>query len=173
MTDMHPYAAHDLGDVFAGIHDETDEDHTGRERVTPAGSLWYVADVNRYEYPAYSGPNGSHPAGSVCAYTMVCPATGAAITPYAPTTDGAPFAHFRDEMAHFVKVDLPGEAWPTLRRQLEALRDVKDEVHELEDRHADEDTTPEDYEVFYGSVANLLRVARLTTPNTERPDASA
>lgn len=142
MTKCHPYAKHEIGDVFASVRDETDDDHTGRERITPAGSLWHVADINRYEYPAFSGPNGGHPAGSVCAYTLVCPATGAAITPYTPTADGAPFAHSRDEMADFVKINLPGEAWPTLRRQLEALRDVKDAINEVDDRLDNEDRAP-------------------------------
>lgn len=122
------YAKHPIGAVFASVHDETDDDHTGRPRVTPAGSLWEVAAIDRYRY----GATGAHPAGSVCAYTLNCPTSGATIVAYTPIA-GEPFGHHRDEMEGFLPIDLPGQTWPTLRLQLRALCEVKDAIMEAWD----------------------------------------
>lgn len=116
-----PFAKYNVGDLFASTQDEIDDDHTGRVRTTPAGSLWEVASIDRYTYDA----SARAPAGSVCAYTLVCPATGAAITPYTPIA-GETYGHWRDEMEHFIPIDLPGQTWPTLRLQLIALCEIKD-----------------------------------------------
>lgn len=121
-----PFAKYGIGALFASTRDEPDDDHTGRVRITPAGSLWEVRSIDRYVYQD----------GSVCAYTLVCPATGGCITPYTPIA-GEPYGHPRDEMADFLPLDLPGQTWPTLRLQLRALCEVKDAVVETWDDEAD------------------------------------
>lgn len=135
------YAKHPLGALFASTRDETDDDHTGRVRTTPAGSIWEVASIDRYDYAN----------GSVCAYTLVCPATGAAITPYTPI-EGVPYGHPRDEMADFLPIELPGQTWPTLRLQLKALCEVKDAVVETWGENANP-------EVDTDTITNELRKA--------------
>ncbi len=135
------YAKHTVGALFASTRDETDDDHTGRVRTTPAGSIWEVSAIDRYDYAT----------GSVCAYTLHCPATGAVITPYTPI-EGVPYGHPRDEMADFLPIDLPGQTWPTLRLQLKALCEVKDAVVETWEH----DANPE---VDTDTITNELRKA--------------
>ncbi|MFK4047357.1 hypothetical protein ACI2KH_20590 [Roseomonas mucosa] len=38
----------EIGERFVSLSDELDQDENDAERVTPAGSIWEVRDVNRY-----------------------------------------------------------------------------------------------------------------------------
>lgn len=153
-----PYAKHPIGTLFASVRDEIDDDHRGLVRTTPAGSIWEVVSIDRYSYPA----SKNAPAGSVCAYTLACPATGAAITPYT-SIEGEPFGHPRDEMADFILLDLPGQTWPTLRQQLKALCEIKDAVVDAADQE-EADPLDEDADIaaeLTDTVTNELRKAGL------------
>lgn len=147
MTDeTKPFWKYDVGTILASTQDEVDDDHCGRVRTTPAGSLWEVTAIDRYTY----AESPRNPAGSVCAYTLGCPATGGMVVPYAPI-DGEPFGHHRDEMANFIPIDLPGQTWPTLRQQLVALCEIKDAIADAIDQRTE----------AMGTVESELRKAGL------------
>jgi hypothetical protein len=53
-----------IGDQFTSLLDEVDTDENGEERITPAGSLWRIADHNHGD-----------------TWDLVCDETGAWICP--------------------------------------------------------------------------------------------
>jgi len=128
------FAAHPIGALFASLRIELDHDDADRERLTPAGSIWQVKSIKRYEY--------DH--GSVCSYTLGCPATGALITAYTPIP-GVLYGHASDEMAHFLSINLLSQTWLTLllhlragRRAQDAMTDIAAVLKELDDALNDE-----------------------------------
>jgi len=128
------FAAHPIGALFASLQLELDHDGADRERLTPAGAIWQVEGVKRYECDR----------GSACAYTLGCAATGALITAYTPIA-GVPYGHIRDEMADFLPITLPSQTWLTLLRQLragrraqDAMTDIATAMKELDDALNDE-----------------------------------
>lgn len=160
---MTAFHKHEVGDLFASTQDERDDDHEGRVRITPAGSLWEVHSIDRYVYDD----------GTVCAYVLTCPATGAAITPYTPIK-GEPYAHPRDEMADFIPISLPGQTWPALRLQLVALCEIKDAAlqidADLDDERQDggpQPPTGDDYNELHQTVLNELRKAGVLPLNDD------
>lgn len=162
MNPLHPYALYRVGDLFVSTQDETDQDHTGRERTTPAGSIWRVTHIERHKRGA---------AYALCAYHMHAPASGAAIVVYSPIP-GVPYDHPRDEMAAFLPLNLPDQCWLTLRLQLCALREIADALHEMEDERAGQDPNEIDLhglDEFANAVRNQLRMSGIRWAGIDAP----
>lgn len=121
------------GELIYSLDDETDRDHKDRERVTPAGSIWEVTEIewlNDHDQWHYS---------------IVCWANGAWINPY------------DREIHRFEPLsELPTAVRNLLEKQHLALQEIKDLVADFGD---EEVRTIHDYDAVLGQLVHELSKA--------------
>ncbi|MGG5810873.1 hypothetical protein [Falsiroseomonas sp. CW058] len=101
------------GDLIEASSDEEDSDHRDLPRITPAGSVWRVASIERHR---------RRDGGVDVAFHVVCPATGAYIVPYLVEPCGS---SIRDS---FSRLDLPRAVADRLHAEWRAINEIKDLV---------------------------------------------